>query len=62
MDKTENAENLLGKLSLLLEELPTDSSDEFLYDRTIHNLVEDAREVVIKLGRYFPDPDGTNIF
>ena len=61
-EKTETAGDFLPKLSLLLDELPADSSDEFLYDRTFHNLVQDARKVIIELGYYFPDPKGTNFF
>ena len=45
-----------------MDELPVDSSDEFSYDREIHNLVKDARQFILNLGQYFPDPNGTNIF
>lgn len=41
-------------LSGLLAELPKKSSDEFLYDRLIHQKVEKAREVIVRLGSLFP--------
>lgn len=36
-------------LSLLMDELPGDPADEFLYDRMIHQQVVDARETIAKL-------------
>ena len=36
-------------LSQLMDELPKDSSDEFLYDREIHRKVEGARGTIAKL-------------
>lgn len=39
------------KLSQLLDELPKDSSDEFLYDREIHRQVEEARDTIVKLNQ-----------
>lgn len=41
-------------LSRLMAELPRKPADEFLYDRMIHQLVEDARETITKLSRLFP--------
>jgi hypothetical protein len=38
-------------LTLLMDELPKDPTDEFLYDRTIHRQVENAREAVEQLSR-----------
>ncbi len=40
-------------LSGLMEEMPLNSEDEFLYDPLIHQKVEDARETVVKLGDLF---------
>jgi len=40
-------------LSQLMEELPKDAADEFLYDRLIHRQVEDSRETIAKLGALF---------
>jgi hypothetical protein len=36
-------------LSQLMDELPKDPADEFAYDRTIHQLVEDARQTLADL-------------
>lgn len=36
-------------LSRLMDELPKDPADEFMYDRTIHRQVEDARESIVTL-------------
>ena len=36
-------------LSGLMDELPKEASDEFLYDREIHRQVEDARAAIEKL-------------
>jgi len=36
-------------LTLLMEELPRDPADEFLYDRNIHRQVESARETIEQL-------------
>ncbi|MCK5058962.1 MAG: hypothetical protein KAT34_20110 [Candidatus Aminicenantes bacterium] len=36
-------------LTLLMDELPKDPADEFLYDRTIHHHVENARETIEQL-------------
>ena len=49
----DTVKDALNKLSLLMEELPKDSADEFLYDRIFHNQVEDAREIILKLSRLF---------
>jgi len=38
-------------LSSLMDELPKNPADEFLYDRAIHKQVEDARETVAQLNR-----------
>jgi hypothetical protein len=43
-----------GILARLMDELPKDPSDEFLYDRVIHQLVEQARVVIVNLGQFFP--------
>lgn len=40
-------------LSGLMEEMPLNSEDEFLYDLLIHQKVESAREIVVKLGDLF---------
>lgn len=40
-------------LSRLMEEMPLNSEDEFLYDPLIHQKVEDARETIVKLGSLF---------
>lgn len=44
----------VGVLSRLLNELPRKSTDEFLYDRLIHQKVEEAREVIVKMGGLVP--------
>ena len=36
-------------LSRLLDELPKNAADEFLYDRDIHQQVEEARDTIVKL-------------
>jgi len=36
-------------LSRLMSELPRAAADEFLYDRRIHRLVEDARMTLVRL-------------
>ena len=36
-------------LAQFLDELPREAADEFLYDRTIHRLVEQSREIITKL-------------
>ena len=48
-DAGELVKESLGIFSRLLEELPKDSSDEFLYDRAIHTQVDVAREAVVNL-------------
>ena len=40
-------------LSGLMEEMPLNSEDEFLYDPLIHQKVGDARETIVKLGSLF---------
>ena len=41
-------------LGQLLDELPKDPADEFMYDRMIHQLVEQARVTIVNLGQFFP--------
>jgi hypothetical protein len=41
----------IKSFSRLMAELPRDPADEFLYDRMVHQLVEAARETVVKLNR-----------
>ena len=41
-------------LTRLMDELPKDPADEFMYDRVIHQLVEEARVTVVNLGQFFP--------
>jgi hypothetical protein len=36
-------------LAQLMDELPREAADEFLYDSTIHRLVEQAREIITML-------------
>lgn len=43
----------LDTLSKLMNELPRSSQDEFSYEPGIHQLVEAAREVIIKMGALF---------
>ena len=43
--------DILGKL---MDELPRDSQDQFSYEPEIHQLVEDARETIVKLGALLP--------
>ena len=40
-------------LSQLMDELPKDSADEFMYDRMIHRMVEESRETITKLNHLF---------
>jgi hypothetical protein len=51
-DKNAVKESLI-KLSSLIDELPTDPADEFLYDRSVHKMVEYAREAIANLGHIF---------
>jgi len=44
----------LGILSRLMNELPKDPADEFMYDRVIHQMVEEARVAIVDLGQFFP--------
>jgi len=44
--KIDGSQKILAKL---LDELPREAADEFLYDRTIHRLVEQSREIITKL-------------
>ncbi len=49
-DKTKDEVKVsLNVLTQLMDELPKNSNDEFWYDRTIHQMVEDARETIYKL-------------
>lgn len=41
-------------LGQLLDELPKDPADEFMYDRMIHQMVEQARVAIVNLGQFFP--------
>jgi hypothetical protein len=47
-------EESVAVLAGLLGELPRKSSDEFLYDRVIHQKVENAREAIVRLGGILP--------
>ena len=37
-------------LAQLMDELPRDADDEFSYDSTIHQIIEQSREIIAKLG------------
>ena len=44
----------LSILTQLMDELPKDPADEFMYDRMIHELVEQARVTIVNMGQFFP--------
>ena len=46
IDKIAGSQKILAQL---MDELPREAADEFLYDGTIHQLIEQSREIIGKL-------------
>ena len=52
-DEENTVKDSLKIFSLLMDELPKDPSDEFMYDRVIHHMVEDTRGAISKITQLF---------